>query len=163
MKHLFYVFILFCCLNCTKEDASLENETTEAEPTEMEGFNQSLATELEADDYGMHQYVMAFLKLGPNRERSEEEAAELQAAHLANISALAEQGKLVLAGPFMDSGEIRGIYIFDVDSVEEAKALTETDPAIQAGSLVMELKPWYGSAALKKVNEIHQQIAKENP
>ena len=163
MKHLFYVLILFCCLNCTKEDASMKNETTEAEPTEMEGFNQSLATELEADDYGMHQYVMAFLKLGPNRERSEQEAAELQAAHLANISALAEQGKLVLAGPFMDSGEIRGIYIFDVDSVEEAEELTNSDPAVQAGSLVMELKPWYGSAALMKVNEIHSQIAKENP
>jgi uncharacterized protein YciI len=50
--------------------------------------------------------------------------------------------QLILAGPFMGDGEIRGIYIFNVKTLEEAKALTETDPAIQAGSLVMELLPW---------------------
>ena len=46
-------------------------------------------------------------------------------------------------------------------SIEEARALTATDPAIQVGSLVMELYPWYGSAGLKKVNELHSQLAKE--
>lgn len=49
-----------------------------------------------------------------------------------------------------------------VETVEEAEALTNTDPAIKAGSLVMELLPWYGSAALMKVNDIHGQIAKIN-
>jgi hypothetical protein len=47
-----------------------------------------------------------------------------------------------------------------VESVDEARKLTATDPAIQAGSLRMELHPWYGPAALKKVNEIHTKIAK---
>jgi uncharacterized protein YciI len=65
-----------------------------------------------------------------------------------NIRRLTDEGKLVLAGPFMDDGEVRGIYIFDVKTVEEAKKLTETDPAIQAGSLIIDLHPWYGSAAL---------------
>jgi uncharacterized protein YciI len=118
----------------------------------------ALAQALGADDYGMKQYVMAFLKAGPNRDRTPEESAELQKAHLQNISRMAREGSLVLAGPFMDSGEIRGIYIFNVTSVEEAKKLTETDPAIKAGSLVMELHPWYGSAALLKVNEIHETL-----
>jgi len=49
-----------------------------------------------------------------------------------------------------------------VETVEEPEALTNSDPAIQAGSLVMELIPWYGSAALMEVNEIHQKIAKIN-
>ena len=114
-----------------------------------------LARQLGADDYGMKKYVMAFLKAGPNRDRTKEEATRLQKAHLQNISRMAEEGKLVLAGPFMDQGEIRGIYIFNVTSLDEARELTETDPAIQAGSLVMELRPWYGSAALLKVNDIH--------
>ena len=118
----------------------------------------ALAIELGADDYGMKQYVMAFLKKGPNRDRTPAQAAELQKAHLANIGRMAEEGKLVLAGPFMDKGELRGIYIFNVTTVEEAQKLTETDPAIQAGSLVMELHPWYGSAALMKVNEIHKSL-----
>ncbi len=71
----------------------------------------------------MHQYVMALLKRGPNRDRSEEEAIKLQAAHMENIGRLADAGKLVLAGPFLKEGDLRGIYIFDVKTEEEAKAL----------------------------------------
>ncbi|MGK0389331.1 MAG: hypothetical protein ACI94Y_002071 [Maribacter sp.] len=103
---------------------------------------------------------MAFLKKGPNRDQSKEEANELLRAHMDNIGRLTDEGKLVLAGPFMDDGEVRGIYIFDVKTVEEAKKLTETDPAIQAGSLIMDLHPWYGSAALMQMNEIHKKVAK---
>ncbi len=54
----------------------------------------------------------------------------------------------------------RGIYIFDVRSVEEAKKLMETDPAIKAGSLVMELHPWYGSAALPLLAPLHKKVQK---
>lgn len=118
----------------------------------------TLIRELRADDYGMKTYVMAFLKAGPNRNQDSATAANLQAAHLANIRRMANEGKLVIAGPVLDTGDVRGIYIFNVESVEEAKALTETDPAIKAGRLAMELHPWYGSAALQKVNEIHARI-----
>ncbi len=72
---------------------------------------------------------------------------------------MAEEGKLVLAGPFY--GDIRGIYIFDVDTIEEAKELTETDPAIKAGSLEMELIKWYGTAALMEVNKISRTLTKK--
>ena len=111
----------------------------------------------------MKRYVLAFLKAGPNREQDSLTAATLQKAHLENIRRLAEIGKLSLAGPFLDGGELRGIYIFNVPSVEEAQQLTATDPAIQAGRLVMELHPWYGSAALQQVNKLHHKVAKENP
>lgn len=126
-------------------------------------FDAELAAELGADDYGMRRYVMAFLKSGPNRPDDTEKVQALQRAHLENIRKMAEAGQLVLAGPFMDDGEIRGIYVFAVDSVEEAERLTATDPAIRAGSLVMELHPWYGSAALMKVNDIHARIEKDTP
>ena len=123
-------------------------------------FNAELAKEMGADDYGMRKYVMAFLKAGPNRTADKAEAAKLQAAHMANIGRLAEEGKLAIAGPFLDNGELRGIYIFNVETIEEAKKLTETDPAIKAGSLIMELHPWYGSAALGLVNKYHDKISK---
>jgi uncharacterized protein YciI len=126
-------------------------------------YDPELATKLKADDNGMRTYVMAFLKAGPNRERSRDEAQQLQAAHRANIRRLAAEGKLVLAGPFADDGPLRGIYIFDVATVAEAEALTRTDPAIQAGQLVMELRAWYGSAALMMVNEVHAKIQKARP
>ena len=135
--------------------------TAEA-PSDQEAaaYNEALAQELGADDYGMSQYVMAFLYAGENRDRDSTETVQLQRAHLKNIRRLADEGSLVLAGPFLDDGELRGIYIFNVKTVEEAQKLTETDPAIQAGSLRMELHPWYGSAGLKQVSDIHDRIQK---
>jgi uncharacterized protein len=126
-------------------------------------YDAKLAARLKADDIGMRTYVMALLKAGPNRDRPRDEAQRLQAAHRANINRLAAEGKLVLAGPFADDGVLRGIYVFDVPTVAEAEALTRTDPAIQAGQLVMELHPWYGTAALLMVNEIHATLEKPRP
>ena len=123
-------------------------------------YDAALAAKLGADENGMKTYVMALLKAGPNRDRPREEAQKLQAAHMANINRLAAAGKLVLAGPFADNGVLRGIYIFDVKTVAEAEALTKTDPAIQAGQLVMELHPWYGSAGLMTIPELHERIEK---
>ena len=123
-------------------------------------YDSILAQQYGADDYGMKKYVIAFLKSGPNRTEDKEKAAELQSAHMANIKRLAKEKKLILAGPFLDGGELRGIYVFDVTSLDEARKLTATDPAIQAGSLVMELKEWYGSAALMNVSELHSKVAK---
>ncbi len=126
-------------------------------------YDAALAERLGADAYGMRQYVMAFLHAGPNRDGTPEERAALQKAHLENIRRLAGEGKLALAGPFLDQEAVRGIYIFATADVEEARAWTETDPAIQAGSLRMELRPWYGSAALMEVNAIHARIKAQSP
>ena len=126
-------------------------------------YDAALAQRLKADDMGMRKYVMAFLKRGPNRAKDPAEAKTLQAGHMANIQRMAKEGKLVVAGPFLDTGEFRGIYVFNVETVAEAEALTKTDPAIQAGTLVMELHPWYGSAAMQEINSIHEKIAKKNP
>ena len=67
---------------------------------------------------------------------------EIQKGHMANINRLAEMKKLVVAGPFGDNGTLRGIFVFRVDSLEEARALTMTDPAVKAGRLALDLHPW---------------------
>lgn len=67
---------------------------------------------------------------------------ELQKAHLANINRLAETKKLVVAGPFGDNGQLRGIFVFRVASLEEARELAATDPAVQAGRLSIDMHPW---------------------
>lgn len=162
-KLLLLALTISTFLACQPHSPAEQGSTTETSEAKVEetGYDAELAESVGADQYGMRQYVMAFLKAGPNRSQDSLEAAQLQRAHLDNIGRLAEEGKLSLAGPFLDDGELRGIYIFNVSTIEEAKALTETDPAIQQGRLVMELHPWYGSAALMKVNEIHKRLGKE--
>lgn len=159
-KVLFPLLIIGLLISC-ESNSVVNKNASNPEPENNSTYDSLLASQLGADDYGMKQYVMAFLKRGPNRDQDSATAARLQRAHLDNIFRLADEGKLVLAGPFADDGDIRGIYIFDVKTVQEAEALTSTDPAIQAGRLVMELHPWYGSAALMKVVEISKKITKE--
>jgi uncharacterized protein len=67
---------------------------------------------------------------------------QLQEAHLANINRLAALKKLVVAGPFGDDGNLRGIFVFRVATLEEARSLAETDPAVQAGRLEIDMHPW---------------------
>lgn len=124
-------------------------------------YDSKLAEEVGADDYGMKKYVIAFLYRGDKvAAYSDEERAKFQEGHMANIGRLAKEGKMVLAGPFFGNEELRGLFFFDVQSIEEAEALTNSDPAIQAGVLRMELKEWYGSAALSMMLELHEKVAK---
>lgn len=124
-------------------------------------YNAEYAKKLGADDLGMKSYVIAFLKAGTVKLTDSLQRAELQKSHLKNITRMVEEGKLIIAGPFMDDQPLRGIYIFDVATLDEAMQLTSTDPAVKAGTLVMELHPWYGSAALKEIPNLHKQIQKK--
>ena len=91
---------------------------------------------------GMKPYWFVMLKKGPKRDQSAEEAGRLQAGHMANIQAYADRGQLQIAGPFMDDGEWRGIFILDVPDRAGAEAMCHDDPAVQAGRLVCEIHPW---------------------
>ena len=86
---------------------------------------------------------LAFLTRGPKwtPERTPQ-TEEIQKAHLANINRLAQTGKLVVAGPFGDNGQLRGIFVFKVSSLEEAKELAATDPAVKAGRLALDVHTW---------------------
>ncbi|MDQ8013877.1 MAG: YciI family protein [Flavobacterium nitrogenifigens] len=124
-------------------------------------YDEALAKSLHADEYGMKKYVFCLLKSGSNTTASKEETKKLFAGHMENIGKLAKEGKLAVAGPFMKNDRnYRGIYIFNVETVEEAKALVATDPAIKANLLEAELTPWYCSAALQEIPKMHEKIAK---
>ncbi|MDB5252772.1 MAG: hypothetical protein JWP27_1941 [Flaviaesturariibacter sp.] len=111
-------------------------------------YNKALADSLGADEYGMKSYVLVILK-GGSGKADKERTDSLFAGHLRNIQRLARIGKLVVAGPMEDNEKgYRGIFILNVRTMEEAKALLATDPAIGARLLEPELYGWYGSAAL---------------
>jgi uncharacterized protein YciI len=124
-------------------------------------YDAALAKKLGADDYGMKKYIVAFLKTGKTLEQDSVIVKNIQLAHLKNIQHLGDIGKLAIAGPFLDNQATEGMFIFNVETIEEAKQLTETDPAIKAGLLEIELHPWYGSAALMEVTRIHNTLQKK--
>lgn len=128
MKHLFLIAFLA---------GSLFYSKTAVAQTDME------------KEYQMKQYMMVFLKAGPNRNQDSATKAKIQEGHLKNITRLANEKKMVLAGPFIDDGPFMGIFIFDVATVEEVKQLLATDPAIQAGRLDYEIHPWYGPGNIR--------------
>ena len=153
--------IAFSCNTANEKEPVKDSAIYKVDSGPTGLLDTALMRKLGADPYGMKPYVLALLKEGPNRNQDSATAEQLQRAHLDNIFRMAEEGKLVIAGPFLDDTDLKGIYIFNVATVEEAKALTETDPAIKAGRLIMELHPWYGSASLQEINRIHKTIQKD--
>jgi len=96
--------------------------------------------------YEMTTYQVAFLMKGPAWTPGEsEEHKALQKAHMEHIVKMAASGKLLVAGPFADGGDLRGMFIFRVETLEEARALAEQDPAVKAGRLKLEWHPWFAA------------------
>lgn len=117
-------------------------------------FSQDSIQTNKDEEWKMRTYYMVFLKYNSDHGITDKEKlAEIQKGHMDNIGKLFEEGKLVLAGPFLDKQDVRGIFILKVDSEEEAKALVDTDPAVIAGTLTMEIRPWYGPNTIIIKNE----------
>ncbi|HVF89116.1 MAG TPA: YciI family protein [Blastocatellia bacterium] len=94
-------------------------------------------------------YHVGFLRRGPGwTPESTPETERVQSAHMAHIQDMAKSGKLVGAGPFSDGGRLRGVFIFKVGSLEEAKAMSEADPAVKAGRLIVDVHPWTGPVGI---------------
>lgn len=125
-------------------------------------YDSTLAKRLGADDYGMKSYVLVLLKTGPYKAKDKNETDSLFRGHMVNIGRLADEGKLVVAGPFGKNELYRGVFIFDVKTVEEARALCASDPAVKAGIFTLDILPWYSSAALMDINRVHKIISKKD-
>ena len=91
-------------------------------------------------------YHFVLLGKGENRSHDKETAKQLQEGHMANIQKMADDGLLVLAGPFADSLG-GGIFVLKTATVEETEILLQSDPAIKAGRLSYTIRPWYTDAA----------------
>ena len=129
---------------------------------EKPSYDAELAKKLGADHRGMKTFVLCILKTGPkDAEIQGDQRKEVFAGHFANIGRLADEGKLAVAGPFgKNDRSYRGLYVFNVNTIEDAEALVNLDPAVKAGVFVPELTLWYGSAAMMIVPETHKRIEK---
>jgi len=137
----------------------LAHPATVASATQAPTYDPALAQRLGADERGMRPFVLVILKTGPTRVPDGEKRDAMFAGHFANMDRLAKAGKLVLAGPFTDDPMgWRGLFVFAVEDIEEAKRFTSTDPVIVNGEMVAEYHRWYGSAATMMIPEIHDKL-----
>jgi uncharacterized protein YciI len=93
----------------------------------------------------LEHYAFVLLRSGPKRaEFDEQELERLQAAHLGHLAAMREAGKLVAAGPFSGQPDesLRGLCLYACD-VDEARALVDRDPSIQAGRMSADVMTWW--------------------
>jgi len=140
--------------------ASAESPTTvEAPPA----YDAALAQRLGADANGMRRYVLVVLKTGPNRVPDGPERKVMFQGHFANMERLAAAGKLAVAGPFDGVDGWRGLFVFAVETIDEARTLTATDPVIVKGEMVAEYHTLFSSAALMAVNELHPKLQAPKP
>lgn len=133
MRLLIWLVALVACLDCSPAVA---------------------AQDAAADPPSMAQYFVGLIYRGPTwTPEVTQEVQDLQTAHLANIGRLIDSGEMVLAGPFGDDGDLRGLFFYDVETLEAAQALVDSDPMVKAGRLRVELHPWWGSTGLKTLRK----------
>ncbi|MDQ3022425.1 MAG: hypothetical protein M3R36_17940 [Bacteroidota bacterium] len=149
MKTFLIVFFSILFLN-----GSLNGQTVNA------NYDSTLAKSLNAYDYGMKSYILVLLKPGSNTSTDKILLDSIFTGHMKNINILANNGKLVVAGPIEKNETYRGIFILNVETVEVAQKLLETDPAVKEKFLDPEMFVWYGSAALQENLKLHRRIEK---
>jgi uncharacterized protein YciI len=87
-----------------------------------------------------NKFIFVFLNHKADKaELSKEEVDKIMEGHMANINKMAQEGKLIAAGPFEGGG---GIFIFKSTSVEEVKEWISEDPGIKAKRWNIEVLPF---------------------
>lgn len=151
---LFLMMFTVSCKDQKEQLSSMDNGSEVGEPTisqikkelDSKGFQTfDYIDEKTKDTVLMQQYFIAFLKIGPNRAHSEREADSLQKLHLNHLGRMYELGYADISGPFGDEGEIRGITIYNVPTLQIADSLANLDPMVSAGRLTIEMHPWWAA------------------
>ncbi|CAN5461067.1 hypothetical protein BH10BAC2_BH10BAC2_25930 [soil metagenome] len=151
IKFVRTIIMLFVCTSSLHANAQSANTA----------YDKALADSLGADEYGMKMYVLVMLKTGTNTTERKTATDSLFAGHMKNIGHLVEMKKLVVAGPLEKNDKnYRGIFILNVNTLDDAKALINTDPAVKAKLLEADMFLWYGSAALPIYLPYHDKVQK---
>lgn len=109
-------------------------------------------------------FVFVYLKSGLTSGQGDAEARQkMFAGHMGNIKRLADEGKLVIAGPFAKPADKawRGVLVLDVATAAEAEALAATDPGVQAGEFVAESHEMRASSVLRRTGEFERAMLAE--
>lgn len=154
------ILLLFtsCMDNKTQEPLKFQDEELTATETSLQGLKARLdslgyqtfnyVNPSTNDTVLMQQYFIAFLKTGPNRSQNKLEADTLQMLHLEHLQRMYDLGYADISGPFGDNGDIRGVTIYNVPTLQMADSLANLDPMVKSGRLLIEVHPWWAGKGL---------------
>lgn len=155
---LFFSLILFVSCKEQNQEQTIEKESEVIEKISEKSIKDikdgltskgfkifDYVDEKTKDTILMQQYFIAFLKRGTNRSQNKAESDSLQNLHLAHLGKMYEMGYADISGPFGDDGDIRGITIYNVPTIEMADSLANADPMVKAGRLTIEIHPWWAA------------------
>ena len=110
-------------------------------------------------------YTLVFLVTGPKSAAIDaDHKKEIFEGHMANIRRLADEDKLLIAGPFgkeKPDAALRGIFILDTPDVATARAWTETDPGVKAGEFSAEYATLRTEAVLRRSLDLWREMEKK--
>ncbi|MBL8990569.1 MAG: hypothetical protein JNJ48_03205 [Phycisphaerae bacterium] len=118
---------------------------------------------------GEARMTLVYLVTGPtSAANTPEQKKEIFAGHMANMKRLAERRQLLVAGPFgrPHDPSWRGIFVFDVPTAAQARALAETDPGVIAGEFAVRVVEVAAPVSLRRAQELEDRMQadlKANP
>jgi uncharacterized protein YciI len=157
-KYIFMFFVVLFCFACKHSQDDHKHEQGKVHEHEVEKKSATvLKQELinkgfkiidyvdqkTKDTVLMQEYFMAFLKKGKNRTQTKKVADSLQRLHLDHLGKMYDLGYADIFGPFGDLGDIRGVTIYNVPTIEMADSLANADPMVKSGRLEIEMHPWW--------------------
>lgn len=137
----FFIAVLF--IACIAISCSTEPSTPAVSTTQPEKYDLNKDTTVYSEE--MKRYWLVHLLKGPNRNQDSISKAKIQAAHLANITRLAKEGKIIMAGPMGAAGDLQGIFIMNCKDSSEVESFVKTDTAVITGRLIMKYYPWWAA------------------
>ena len=90
------------------------------------------------------QYTLVLLWAEAGSVAEGTDLESLQQDHLRHLFTLRNSGALLLNGPVADDSDLAGVCIFADADIEAVRALAEADPAVIAGRLRADVRPWFG-------------------
>lgn len=101
-------------------------------------------------------YTLVLIKTGPKSgQLPADETQTLFAGHFANMKRMAQEGQLLLAGPFGETRHdpaLRGIFVLDTGDLERARQIAGTDPPTQAGIFTLDFHALSTDAPLRAMH-----------
>ena len=92
---------------------------------------------MEFDDFSL-----VWLETNPTApELDEETSTRVFDGHLAHLAAAHDAGHMIGAGPARDGAALPGLCLTTL-APDEARAWSETDPAVEAGVFAVRVVPW---------------------